>query len=194
MIHAAQGQRVAVTGPPDADDVRRLALVHGARFLPSTAGEPSSDGWASRAAGQGVAALADLGYDRVAVLRVLTTAAKDLSWLHDHQGITIVADQTGGGTSAISLPAACGFTFAFGPGSLHRHADGARSLGFEPHMVIDTAALSRSEEPSEVVDVVSVERWRGAGEGATQDEPARYPLGWQPSGTALHGHRQRGPT
>jgi 2-phospho-L-lactate guanylyltransferase len=44
-------------------------------------------------------------------------------------GITLFADHHGEGTNVMVVPAQLDFHFAYGPGSLHHHADEARRLG-----------------------------------------------------------------
>jgi 2-phospho-L-lactate guanylyltransferase len=44
-------------------------------------------------------------------------------------GIVLVPDRHEDGTNVVSIPAACGFEFAYGPGSFDRHRAEAERLG-----------------------------------------------------------------
>src|SRR4051812_6548926 len=63
VVSAAQNLRVALISPATAEDVRRFALINGARFL----AEPAAGGL-DGAVTSGVNQLAALGYDRVAIV------------------------------------------------------------------------------------------------------------------------------
>jgi 2-phospho-L-lactate guanylyltransferase len=55
-------------------------------------------------------------------------------------GVLLVPDRRADGTNVIALPAACGFRFAYGPGSFHRHRAEAERLGLVV-TVLDDGAL-----------------------------------------------------
>jgi len=137
VLGAAQGLRVAIVSPATASDVRRFALINGARFF----AEPEGGGL-DGAIAYGVNQLSNLGYDRVAVVHSDLPRARDLRWMAEKDGIVIVPDRTGLGTNAIGVPADCGFRFSYGAGSFERHCAEARRLGFEPTIVIDPEGLS----------------------------------------------------
>ena len=82
------------------------------------------------AVGDGVAALAAAGADRVVVAHADLPLAADLSWVARFPGVTIVPDRRDDGTNVICVPTAESFPFAYGPGSFARHARAAlaRSL------------------------------------------------------------------
>lgn len=146
VLAAAQGMRVAIVAPPEANDVRRFALINGARFLPET-GEAGLD----FAAADGISQLAELGYDRVIVVHSDLPLVRDLTWLAETDGVIIVPDRSGQGTNAISVPASAGFRFAFGPGSCERHQAESRRLGFEPEVVVDLDGISADvDEPEDI--------------------------------------------
>lgn len=146
VINAAQNLRVALVATSTAEDVRRFALINGARFL----NEPAGAGL-NTAVDSGVNQLAALGYHRVAVVHSDLPFARDLTWLADTEGIIIVPDRTGKGTNAVSVPSDVGFRFSYGPGSFERHCDEARRLGFEPIVVIDPDGLSMDiDEPEDL--------------------------------------------
>lgn len=146
VINAAQHLRVALLATSTAEDVRRFALINGARFLSEPEGGTLDDSLAF-----GVGQLANLGYGRVAVVNSDLPFARDLTWLADTDGIIIVPDRTGKGTNAISLPSGIGFKFSYGPGSFERHCDEARRLGFEPIVALDPDGLSFDiDEPEDL--------------------------------------------
>ena len=70
--------------------------------------------------------LAGAGVAHVTVAHADLPRAIDLRWPGRFAGITLVPDRHGDGTNVISLPAGCGFTFAYGPGSFARHLVEAR--------------------------------------------------------------------
>ena len=75
----------------------------------------------------GVAYLAETGYDKVIVAHADLPRATDLGWVAEFDGVTIVPDRHNEGTNVMCVPASAGFEFAYGPGSflLHR-AEAAR--------------------------------------------------------------------
>jgi 2-phospho-L-lactate guanylyltransferase len=154
VVEAAQNLRVALVSASTAEDVRRFALIHGARFLP----EPDGAGL-DAAVTSGVNQLGALGYQRVAIVHADLPLARDITWLADTDGVIVVPDRTGQGTNAISVPSDIGFRFSYGPGSFERHCDEARRLGYEPIVVLDPDGLSLDvDEPADLdrVDLSSV--------------------------------------
>lgn len=79
----------------------------------------------------GVRSLAADGVDRVVVAHADLPHARDLRPVaaSPDDGITLVPDRREDGTNVIALPARCGFTFAYGPGSFARHLAEAERLG-----------------------------------------------------------------
>ncbi len=149
VLTAAQGLRVAIVAPAGASDVRRFALINGARFF----AEPDGGGL-NGAVQFGVEQLSNLGYERIAVVHSDLPNARDLSWLSRHDGIVVVPDRTGRGTNAISLPADADFQFSFGEGSFERHCAEARRLGIEPTIVVDPDGLSSDVDvPEDIAHV-----------------------------------------
>lgn len=146
VLAAANGLRVAIVAPSSAEDVRRFALINGARFLT----EPEGSGL-NGAVTYGVAQLAQAGYQRVLVVHSDIPGVRDFGWLADTDGIIVVPDRTGKGTNAISIPTDCEFSFSYGLGSLERHCDEARRLGFDPKMIVDPEGLSADvDEPEDM--------------------------------------------
>ena len=79
----------------------------------------------------GVRTLADDGVDRVVVAHADLPHARDLRPVAEEaaDGIVLVPDRHEDGTNVIALPAACGFRFAYGPGSFARHRAAAEQTG-----------------------------------------------------------------
>jgi 2-phospho-L-lactate/phosphoenolpyruvate guanylyltransferase len=149
VLAASHGIRVAIVAPPEAEDVRRVALVNGARFLP----EPA-EGGLNQAVQSGVEQLTESGYTRVIVVHSDLPRARDIAWLAETDGVILVPDRTGRGTNAISVPTDAGFEFSYGPGSLDRHATEAQRVGFDPKIVFDPNGLSIDvDEPHDVAAI-----------------------------------------
>jgi len=128
---------VAIVAPGVALDVRRFALINGARFLT----EPEGSG-INGAIAFGVSHLAALGYDRVIVVNSELPFVRDISWLTNTDGVIVVPDHTGSQTNALSIPAGSGFRVAYGANSFERHCAEARRLGFDPRVVVDPDGIS----------------------------------------------------
>jgi 2-phospho-L-lactate guanylyltransferase len=77
----------------------------------------------------GVAMAGDAGADRVVVSHADLPLATALDHVVGLDGAVIVPDRRADGTNVISIPADCGFTFAYGPGSFDRHRREAERLG-----------------------------------------------------------------
>ena len=89
----------------------------------------------------GVARLGREGAEAVVVAAGDLPLATDLRWVFEFHGITIVPDRHGDGTNVISVPAGCGFTFSYGPGSFKRHVDEAVRTG-RPLQVVENTPLA----------------------------------------------------
>ena len=147
VVAAAQGLRVAIVSAESADDVRRFALINGARFL----AEPANGGL-DYAVRSGVAQLASRGYDRVVVVASDLPYVEDITWLADTDDVIVVPDRAGDGTNAISIPADCDFHFSFGAGSFDRHIAEAKRLGFDPKIIVDPEGVSADiDEPEDAL-------------------------------------------
>jgi 2-phospho-L-lactate guanylyltransferase len=83
----------------------------------------------NQAVADGVAHLEAEGHRSIIVAHADLPYARALSWVADFDGITLVPDRRDDGTNVIGLPAACGFRFAYGPGSFERHRAEAARLG-----------------------------------------------------------------
>jgi 2-phospho-L-lactate guanylyltransferase len=137
VVRAALGLPVAVVC--DDDEVAAWAAEVGAEVL-----------WRpglglNGAVTDGVATLAGRGLRRVLVAHADLPHATDLRRLlvgpapdPERAGVvTLVPDRRRDGTNVIVLPAACGFGFAYGPGSFDRHRAEAARLGLEVVVVDD---------------------------------------------------------
>ncbi len=69
----------------------------------------------------GVAHLAESEIGRVIVAHADLPHARDLRWVADFEGITLVPDRRADGTNVVCTPTTAGFRFAYGPGSFDRH-------------------------------------------------------------------------
>jgi 2-phospho-L-lactate/phosphoenolpyruvate guanylyltransferase len=90
---------------------------------------------------EGVADLARRGIDTVIVAHADLPHAVELSHLATGEGVTLVPDRHDDGTNVVVVPARCGFVFAYGPGSFHRHREEAARLGL-PLRVVNEARLA----------------------------------------------------
>jgi 2-phospho-L-lactate guanylyltransferase len=130
VVESAAGLPVAVVC--DDPGVARWALDLGARVI----WEPGSG--LNRAVQHGVNRLAGAGARLVVVAAGDLPLATDLRWVTDFEGITIVPDRHRDGTNVIGLPPACGFRFAYGPGSFSRHVAEAARLECPVRVIEDT--------------------------------------------------------
>ena len=133
VVRAAAGLPVTVVC--DDDEVRAWALDAGAavRWTPGL----GLDG----AVEAGVETVAAEGADRVVVAHADLPLATDLAHVVGTDGVVLVPDRRADGTNVIAMPAACGFRFAYGPGSFARHRAEAERLGLAVE-VRDDAPLS----------------------------------------------------
>lgn len=150
VIAAANGFRVVVVAPEDAEDVRLCALVNGAKFLSEPAG-----GGLNAAVRAGVDELTNLEYERVAVVHGKLPNVEDLSWLAADNDIVIVPDHTGNDTNAIALPTDIAFTFSYGNDSFQKHCIEARRHGFEPRIVIDAGVAFDASSSDDLPQVTN---------------------------------------
>jgi 2-phospho-L-lactate guanylyltransferase len=156
-FHLAKGRLAGVLGAPErAALARRMAaaVVRAASPLPVAVvcdDEVVAD-WA-RAAGATViwrpqrglnpavqdafAVLGADGFTRVIVAHADLPLARDLSWLAEGRGVTIVPDRREDGTNVLSVPTGSGFTFAYGAGSFARHREEAARVGLALDVVRD---------------------------------------------------------
>lgn len=103
------------------------------------------------AVSRGVSQLGDMGYERVVVAHGDLPLAGDFTPLTTWPGVTIVPDRHNDGTNVISLPADCGFVFAYGPGSYRRHLATAQSLGLSLQVLREQALMWDVDLPTDLV-------------------------------------------
>ena len=133
-----------VTVVCDTEDVREWAEELGAAVV-----------WApgrglNGAVTDGVARLAELGFDQVVVAHADLPLATDLAWLGGFDGVTIVPDRRADGSNVVAVPANVGFTFAYGPGSYRKHREEALRLGLRLRIVPDAALGWDVDEPADL--------------------------------------------
>ena len=121
VLRAAGSLRVAVVC--DDDDVADWAREQGAEVV-WTPGKGLNG-----AVTAGVAHLAEAGVQQVVVAHADLPMADDLTWAAAFDGVTVVPDRHDDGTNVISVPAASGFVFSYGPASFPRHVAEAGRLG-----------------------------------------------------------------
>ena len=103
------------------------------------------------AAAAGLGAAAAAGATRIVVAHADLAHPTPYAWVGDFDGVTIVPDRHGHGTNVMSLPVDCGFRFAYGDGSRHRHEDEARRLGLPVRVVVDEALGWDVDEPADLI-------------------------------------------
>ena len=104
-----------------------------------------------RAVTDGVAHLAARGFDRVVVAHGDLPLATSFATLADGDGVALVPDRRDDGTNVAVVPAACGFTFSYGPGSFRRHCREARRLSLGPRVVRAPALAWDVDRPCDLV-------------------------------------------
>jgi 2-phospho-L-lactate guanylyltransferase len=132
VVSSAAGLAVSVVC--DDEDVAAWAQGLGARVI----WEPGQG--LNRAVQHGVACLGAEGVGLVVVAAGDLPLATDLRWVARFPGVTLVPDRRHDGTNVIAVPPAAGFSFAYGPGSFHRHLEEARRLG-APVRVVHSSPL-----------------------------------------------------
>jgi 2-phospho-L-lactate guanylyltransferase len=83
----------------------------------------------------GVTRLAGLGVEQVIVAHADLPLARDLTWVADFEGVTLVPDRSDDGTNVACVPTDSGFRFAYGPGSFARHRTEAARVGLPLRVV-----------------------------------------------------------
>ena len=108
------------------------------------------------AVADGVATLAAEGVDRVLVTHADLPLATGFDDLLADDGIVLVPDRHEDGTNVASIPAGCGFRFAYGPGSFGRHCAEAERLGLgltvhrPPRLTWDVDVPADLELPADI--------------------------------------------
>ncbi len=92
---------------------------------------------------EGVAFLADQGYEQVIIAHADLPLASDLTWVAKDKdggkagGVTIVPDRRNDGSNVMCVPSTVGFQFAYGPGSSVAHQAEANRLGLTLRVIPD---------------------------------------------------------
>lgn len=129
VLRAARPLRTVVVC--DDDEVRAWTERQGAEVL-------WTPGLGLNGAVQaGVAHLAADDVAQVVVAHADLPLAVDLGWLADFPGVTLVPDRHDDGTNVVSVPAVCGFRFAYGAGSFTAHRAESARLGLPARLVRD---------------------------------------------------------
>jgi 2-phospho-L-lactate guanylyltransferase len=128
----------------DDEEVGDWARSLGARTLP----EPGLG--LNGAVNTAVAQLCAEGFGRLVVAHSDLPLANNLPRLAQVQGIALVPDRHEEGTNVISLPAGCGFRFAYGPGSFSRHKQEAARTGLPWRVVHDPGLAWDVDFPSDM--------------------------------------------
>ena len=150
----------------EARNVARVCLIGSAPAIPADVTLLADPGGGLNAAAQ--AALAETtGATRMIVIHadLPQVSARDIELLAaaPEGEIAIAPDRHGTGTNALSLPlpAAGGFSFAFGPDSFARHSAEAARLGLSIEEV-HSPGLSRDvDEPDDLADAADLMNRRG---------------------------------
>ena len=85
----------------------------------------------------GVAHLATLGHDLAVVAHADLPLARELAWVADFDGVTLVPDRHLDGTNVAAVPTSAGFRFAYGPASFRHHQAEAARLDLPVRVVED---------------------------------------------------------
>jgi 2-phospho-L-lactate guanylyltransferase len=132
VVAAARPLRVVVVC--DDDEVRDWALAAGADVV------WCPDRGLNGAVADGVEALRAEGVDRAIVAHADLPLARELAWVADFPGVTLVPDRRRDGSNVLAVPTDAGFGFAYGAGSFARHRAEATRLGL-PLRIVDDPAL-----------------------------------------------------
>lgn len=118
----------------------------------------------------GVRTLAADGVGRVVVAHADLPHARDLRPVAATcpGGIALVPDRRDDGSNVIALPADCGFSFAYGPGSFARHRAEAGRLGLDVEVVRDRTLTWDVDVPEDL----EIPAWAAAGAGGDAGQGA----------------------
>ncbi len=141
VLVAASPRRVIVVS--ESKDVSHFAEEYGADFLESPdTGLNESVQWAYEAlSGQ---------FDQLIVAHGDLRSPDGLGTFTFDSGVTIVGDHYGEGTNVLVVPTGLSFRFAYGPGSLQRHAREAQRLEVEYRVILDSPWRFDVDEASDL--------------------------------------------
>ncbi len=149
VVAAADGLPVHVA--TDDAEVAAWASEVGAEVAP--AGRPGL----SHAVSVTVNRLAAAGVERAVVAHADLALARSLRPAVG-DGLVIVPDRRRDGSNVLCVPTACGFRFAYGPGSFRRHVDEAGRLGLAVTVVDDAALATDIDHPEDLLALPAPER------------------------------------
>lgn len=98
--------------------------------------------------------LGRLSVGRVIIAHGDLPLARDLGWVGDFDGVTIVPDRRGDGTNVMAVPTGQGFRFAYGAGSASRHRAEAERCRL-PVRVVEDADLGWDVDTPEDLAVLT---------------------------------------
>ncbi len=101
----------------------------------------------------GVGYLADAGFDQVIVSHADLPMARELAWVADFDGVTIVPDRHKDGTNVMCVPTSSKFEFAYGPASFHQHSAEAARLGLALRVVHDSNLGHDIDHPDDLAQL-----------------------------------------
>jgi len=101
---------------------------------------------------EGVIDLAHLDIERVIIAHADLPHAIELAHLVDLDEVVLVPDRHDDGTNVIVVPTECGFEFAYGPGSFHRHESTALELGLSVTVVRDQRLGWDVDRPDDLIE------------------------------------------
>ena len=142
VLRAAAGLRTAVVCDDEA--VRTWAEGLGAEAI-----------WTpglglNGAVAAGIAHLERRGVGRVIVAHADLPLARDLRWVADTDGVTLVPDRHRDGTNVLCVPAGAGFSPAYGAGSFLAHRAEAARLGLVARLVPDVRLGWDVDQPADL--------------------------------------------
>lgn len=132
VVRAASPLRVVVVC--DDDEVHDWAVAAGAEVV------WCPDRGLNGAVADGVAALRDDGVEQAIVAHADLPLARELAWVADFPGVTLVPDRRRDGSNVVSVPTGADFGFSYGSGSFARHRAEAARLAL-PLRIVDDADL-----------------------------------------------------
>ncbi len=151
LLARVSASRVVVAAAPldtfvvcDDDTVKRWAIDHGANVM--TPPQPGLN----QAVSFGCSELRRRGYRTAIIAHGDLPLARELAWVGDFPGISIVTDRHGDGTNVMAVPTDIDFNFAYGPGSGHKHRMEALRQGLSVRWIRDKALSHDIDTPADL--------------------------------------------
>jgi 2-phospho-L-lactate guanylyltransferase len=98
----------------------------------------------------GVLQLRERGIMRVIICHADLPLARDVRWVGDFDGITLVPDRRADGTNVLCLPTSIEFSFSYGGGSFARHHAAAVATGLRVRVAPDRALSFDVDVPADL--------------------------------------------